>query len=138
MSTDCANCNRKFKTFEDYARHILAKHSDDDIRTGWAKELLNSHEPEETVEVTTEEPRSEVDAALESVLRPEVLARLRSIDREQTAAAKLRAERAAPKTPEVPKAPATGIRRHTKKILVGGVILVLLIIIGVMCNALYY
>ena len=41
MRTECVHCKKKFDDWNDYAHHILEKHSDDDIRVKWAKEALN-------------------------------------------------------------------------------------------------
>ena len=40
MRTECVHCKKKFDDWNDYAHHILEKHSDDDIRMKWAKEAL--------------------------------------------------------------------------------------------------
>ena len=78
MTTECIHCNRKFKTFEAYAQHVLDKHSEDDIRVGWANEVLYVEEEEPiTEDSSVEEPKDEIDAVLATLLRPEVLARLR-------------------------------------------------------------
>lgn len=85
MSTECSHCkNKSFKTFEDYARHILAKHADDEIRVGWAEDVLKPKE--ESVVLAESNPSSDVDAQLEKILRPEVLARIRNVPAPKEAA----------------------------------------------------
>lgn len=96
MSSECTHCSRKFKTFEEYARHILEKHPTDDIRAGWAREVL--YKPNESVVLTPsveslpfpyvpppngaavpETAPNEIDEALSVLLRPEVYERLKKL-----------------------------------------------------------
>lgn len=126
MTTECIQCKgRQFKTFELYARHILDKHADDDIRVAWANEVLNP-KVEEVVVQPPEDPTDEIDAQLAAILKPEVMKRLRGASNPKPK----KTPKDKPDSEEAPKS-------NKKWTLLIGALIVLVIIASSLCHALY-